>query len=559
MWNTVLFDLDGTLTDSGEGITKCVQYALEKEFGIRVTDLHSLDHFVGPPLKEEFMKYANLTEEEGERAIRAYRERYTRIGLYENRLYDGVRKLCQQLSQHNFTLVLASSKPTDFCAEILRYFGIERYFKLIIGSEMDGSRTKKSEVIEECLLRLGMSGRRSEVVMVGDRCYDIVGAKAAGIASIGVTYGYGSYEELAREWPDCIVDSTVELRNVLIGQMLDAMKQPVKTETLTPYGKQLTPQQQALMDERRRSPYSPALTDEEILNMSPRAVSGGISKAAADGPVPLRIWKVIYPVLIDLAVSSMVGFIVGIVIFLFHAVQNTSGGGVPSDGNFMNLYLRHVILITGIADAVLLPIYCLLIRNDEKDRYKMGLGERILKKKKISVPSVLLIIGFTVTAANVFNQVTVFLPKKDAGYQVLEEGLKNANPIILLLAVCVIGPIMEELLFRGVIYRRLRDYMNVPWAAILSAAIFGLIHGNVTQGVVAGIFGIFLALIYEHYGTLTACTIAHIANNTIASFMDPIFSAMPDAAKVAWLLLCVAGALVLGYLMFFRDARVNRV
>ena len=223
MWNTVLFDLDGTLTDSGEGITKCVQYALRKEFNIVVDDLRDLDCFVGPPLKEQFMQYAGLTEEEGQRAVRAYRERYRTRGIYENRLYDGILPLLKQLAAEGMTLAVSSSKPTEFCREILRYFGIEPYFRVIVGSELSGERTKKAEVLEETLRRLGMQGSRQCVVLVGDRKYDVEGAKEAGISSIGVTYGYGSRAELEKAWPDAVVDNPEELRNVLIGQYRDGI------------------------------------------------------------------------------------------------------------------------------------------------------------------------------------------------------------------------------------------------------------------------------------------------------------------------------------------------
>ena len=218
MWNTVLFDLDGTLTDSGEGIMNCVAYALKKEFSIETEHPEELRVFVGPPLKEMFMEYAHLNGAEADRAVAAYRERYTAKGIFENRLYDGIAPMLSALRQQHFTLALASSKPEHFCREILRYFGIEGYFTEVVGSEMNGGRTKKADVIEEALRRLGMSEHRDEVVIVGDRSYDIDGAGQAGIASIGVTYGYGSRAELEKAWPDCIVDTPQEIVNVLIGQ-----------------------------------------------------------------------------------------------------------------------------------------------------------------------------------------------------------------------------------------------------------------------------------------------------------------------------------------------------
>ena len=222
MWNTVLFDLDGTLTDSGEGITKSVQYALEKEFGMQVP-LSDLMCFVGPPLKEQFMSFAGVSEEEAVRAVERYRERYRPKGIYENYLYDGIKSMLRQLHEEHFTLALTSSKPTLFCRQILRMFNIDEYFTAVVGSDMDGRRTDKYELIEETIRQLGMEELRDEIVMVGDRNYDCIGAASAGIDCIGVTYGFGSRAELEAEWPACIVDSPIELRNVLIGQARSGM------------------------------------------------------------------------------------------------------------------------------------------------------------------------------------------------------------------------------------------------------------------------------------------------------------------------------------------------
>ena len=225
MWNTVLFDLDGTLTDSGEGITKSVQYALEKEFGMQVP-LSDLRCFVGPPLKEQFMSFAGVSEEAAVRAVERYRERYRPKGIYENYLYDGIKTMLRQLHEEHFTLALTSSKPTMFCRQILRMFNIDEYFTAVVGSDMDGRRTDKYELIEETIRELGMQDLRDEIVMVGDRKYDCVGAASAGIDCIGVTYGFGSRQELEEEWPACIVDSPIELRNVLIGQARSGAEGP---------------------------------------------------------------------------------------------------------------------------------------------------------------------------------------------------------------------------------------------------------------------------------------------------------------------------------------------
>ena len=219
MWTTVFFDLDGTLTDSGEGIIKCVQYALETGFGIKVKDPSELRCFIGPPLKEQFMEYAHLTEEEAQKAVWLYRERYAGLGIYENKMYPGIHEMLTRLRQANMQLVLTSSKPTVYCEKVLRFFNLENYFSLVVGSEMDGRRVLKKEVMEEAVRRLQMQDSLDRIVAVGDRKYDIRAAKETGIASIGVSYGYGTREELEKEWPDCITDSTFETANVLTGQL----------------------------------------------------------------------------------------------------------------------------------------------------------------------------------------------------------------------------------------------------------------------------------------------------------------------------------------------------
>lgn len=207
MYKAILFDLDGTLTESGEGITKSVQYALEK-LGRPEEDLEKLKVFVGPPLMEQFMKYARFDQETARRAVEYYRERYSDVGIYENRLYPGVENMLRTLKGKGYRLAVASSKPEYFVKQILEYFHLTDCFEEIVGSEMNGSRTSKSEVIEETLSRLGMSGNRREAVMVGDREHDVIGAKTCGLDCVAVSYGYGSMDELNAAQPLKIENST---------------------------------------------------------------------------------------------------------------------------------------------------------------------------------------------------------------------------------------------------------------------------------------------------------------------------------------------------------------
>ncbi|MDO4340567.1 MAG: HAD-IA family hydrolase [Eubacteriales bacterium] len=210
MYKAILFDLDGTLTESGEGITKSVQYALEK-IGKPEPDLDKLRVFVGPPLMEQFMKYADLDEETARQAVVYYRERYSVTGIFENRPYPGVEELLAELQRKGYLLAVASSKPEKFVLQVLEHFRLDGYFHEIVGSEMGGSRTKKSEVIEETLKRLGLSEHRNEVLMIGDKEHDVLGARQAGVECVAVSYGYGTMEELAAAEPLKIVDSVEEL------------------------------------------------------------------------------------------------------------------------------------------------------------------------------------------------------------------------------------------------------------------------------------------------------------------------------------------------------------
>ncbi|WP_294353812.1 HAD family hydrolase [uncultured Clostridium sp.] len=209
----ILFDLDGTLTDPMLGITKSVKYALDK-FNIHVNGLDELCKFIGPPLKDSFMEFYNFSEEEAEKGVTFYRERYSTKGIYENIVYGGIERLLKELKDNNKTIIIATSKPTVFAKEIVDYFKLGKYFDFICGSNLDGTRSKKVEVIEYALKIAGVKDR-SEAIMIGDRKHDIIGAKLAKLESIGVLYGYGDFEELKKSGADYIVETVNELESLL--------------------------------------------------------------------------------------------------------------------------------------------------------------------------------------------------------------------------------------------------------------------------------------------------------------------------------------------------------
>lgn len=194
MYNTILFDLDGTLTDPGLGITNSVMYALKK-WGIEVGDRTSLYRFIGPPLQDSFMQYYGFSKEDAEKSVSYYREYFREKGLFENEVYPGAQKLLSDLKAQGKTLAVATSKPEEFAIRILKHFQLDGFFDVIAGATMDSSRSKKADVIAYCLEKLGVTDL-STVVMVGDREHDIIGAKTVGVDSIGVLVGYGSREEL---------------------------------------------------------------------------------------------------------------------------------------------------------------------------------------------------------------------------------------------------------------------------------------------------------------------------------------------------------------------------
>ena len=210
----ILFDLDGTITDPKEGITKSVQYALE-DFGIQEPDLEKLTCFIGPPLVQSFQEYYGFDEAEAQRAVQRYRQRFAEVGIFENGVYEGVHEMLSELNNAGKTLCLATSKPGVFAKKILEHYHLAPYFTVVVGSELDGRRSDKAEVIEEVLHRLAITESREKAVMVGDRRHDILGAKRCGLTSVGVSFGYAEPGELEKAGADYVVSSVAELGELL--------------------------------------------------------------------------------------------------------------------------------------------------------------------------------------------------------------------------------------------------------------------------------------------------------------------------------------------------------
>ena len=209
----VLFDLDGTLSNSKEGITKCVQYAL-KHFGIEEPDRDKLEIFIGPPLVDSFMNFYGMSLEDAKIATAKYRERYTPIGIHEASMYPGVRECIEELKAQGYIIGMASSKPEEYCRIILEDFGILELFDDVVGATMDGRIDSKEQVLMEVFRRWSHYGK-DEMCLIGDSIYDVEGANLVGIPCVAVSYGFGDVKEMTEAGAVAVIDNLVELPEVL--------------------------------------------------------------------------------------------------------------------------------------------------------------------------------------------------------------------------------------------------------------------------------------------------------------------------------------------------------
>ena len=203
----ILFDLDGTLTDPGEGITNSVAYSLKK-FGIEVEDKTELYKFIGPPLVDSFKEFYGFSDDKAWQGVEYYREYFADKGIFENKVYKDITKVLETLRNKGYHLLIATSKPTNYAVKILEEFNLAGYFDFVSGSDMNEKNSNKSEIIRYALDMNNIAPE--EAVMIGDRKHDIIGAKANGVHSIGVLYGYGDMQELQMACADDIAQ-TVEM------------------------------------------------------------------------------------------------------------------------------------------------------------------------------------------------------------------------------------------------------------------------------------------------------------------------------------------------------------
>lgn len=211
-YDILLFDLDGTLTDSTEGIVKCIEYALTK-MGYEMPE--DTNKYLGPPLYQSFAEFCGMNEEQVNEAVRIFRERYSTVGLFENRVYDGVPEMLDRLKKGGKRIMVATSKPEVYAVRIFEKFGLAQFFEIVGGANINGTRNYKHEVIEYVLEKAGISDR-SSVLMIGDRKQDVIGAHKTGLKCMGILWGFGSIEELTEAGADYIAHTPEDAANAIL-------------------------------------------------------------------------------------------------------------------------------------------------------------------------------------------------------------------------------------------------------------------------------------------------------------------------------------------------------
>ncbi len=471
----LLFDLDGTLTDPKEGICTCVQYALAS-FGIQEPDLDKLEPFIGPPLKESFMHFYDMNEEQAQAAVEKYRERFRDTGIFENKLYNGIPQMLRTLNSKGMFLAVASSKPTVFVERILEHFGIRSYFKVVVGSELDGTRTEKNEVVEEALRQLFGDApvEKNKVYMIGDRRFDIEGAKAQGVDSVGVTYGYGGMEELREARADYIVRSVEELQRFLLRGTEDT----------------------------------------------------------ARGMNFQKIWQFAYPFLMFLIVRSLAVYVVRLLGDVFGGslagiplyVYDETGAPVSYTGNAV-----AIMQIVGFAAGgafIWKSAKALIVRAAEESK--------LLHIKREPAKNYVLLAGAALGAMFGLNMLLELtgLTDNSAVYQQVSESQYSVSIWLGLIVYVVAAPLAEELLFRGIIYNSLKGLFKPVAAMLAAAAFFGVYHGNSVQGIYGFLMGCLFIYAYEYFGDFRAAVALHAVVNFFSYLLGN--TALGVSAFVSW-------------------------
>ncbi len=498
MFRFVLFDLDGTLTDPKEGICKCVQYALKAQ-NIDEPDLDKLEPFIGPPLKNSFMDFYGMDEEHAIAAVEKYRERFSTIGLYENELYPGMKECLQSFKSHGIKLAVASSKPKEFVDRILKHFQIEEYFDVVCGSEKNGKKVEKPDVMREAISKLFHVREESvadkskniipwdDILMVGDRKFDVEGAKAFGIKCVGVSYGYATEGELEAAGADFITDELEELHRYITGKKLE----------------------QSSQDGRR-----------------------GIFSSI----------RILMPVVYEYLLSLMLllVFRLGWDVLIQGPLQEQSGW-----------YADRSSLVAVCFDVVATVVCAIVFYQWYQKEKILPVSQVVKRRRQKKLKQDVVLIGLASVFLALFLNISFTLLKVTTASQTYNEVATTQYSVPLLLGLLhygLIKPIEEELVFRGLVYGRMRKNFSPILSVPVSALIFGAYHGNMVQLVYAFFMGCLLAYLYERYKSLKAPILVHGSAN-LAVYLVSSMAVMGEAV-VSPVGCVVSGVLAIGFFVW---------
>lgn len=533
MYQYVLFDLDGTLTDPKEGICKSVQYALH-EMKIDEPDLDKLECFIGPPLRNSFRDFYHMSDEQCELGIKKYRERYASIGIFENELYPGMKELLKTLHDRGVHLAVASSKPKLFVERILKHFEIEQYFEVVTGSDMSEKKVEKIDIMREALSLLFHVPERKipqiassvpddtsslkqdeseneiqagdyeearskakriipvdQILMVGDRKFDIEGAKHFFLDSIGVSYGYAAEGELKEAGATYITDNLDDVYEIILGE-------------------------------------KPAL-------------QAGTSNTFK------KSFHVLMPLVYNFALTYAILFIMQI---LLDAALN---GAFRSYAGWFSTHSSQVaVYFDAFATLVCAVVFLVLYQKEKKKPISLVVKRR---RDKRMLRDVAWIAGLGAALALFLNLLFSYFQIMTSSQAYKEvAGVQYSVAIGWgLLIYGLIKPVGEELVFRGLIYGRMRLYYPMVFCIPISALIFGAYHGNFVQLLYGFIMGCLLAWLFEKYRSLKANVIFHSAAN-IAVYLVSVIPALNQAMfHVAAVLGCGVLAAVFGFVLIKKD------
>jgi len=469
MYRYVLFDLDGTLTDPKEGICKSVQFALEAQ-GIHEPNLDKLEPFIGPPLKDSFREFYQMNEEQCEEGVKTYRQRFSTIGLFENEIYPGMKNLLEELKKKNIHMAIASSKPEVFVEKILKHFEIDSYFEVITGCDINGKKVDKIDVMEEAIAKLlqmpieavknaieNPDSQRvlplDDILMVGDRKFDVLGAKHFHVDSIGVYYGYAPDGELEDAGATYITDDLEEIYCIITGEKF--------------------PRKEYQMNSFKRSVH------------------------------------MVLPLVYSYAISIVVIFVLQWIVRILFA------GPLKNHALFLIDYSSQIAVCVDAFASLVCGIVGYSIYKKEKKQHISKIIKRRFNKELLK--GSIFIVASGASLGLFFNLLLSYLQiiNQSDSYQKVAN-LQYSIPIVLgLIIYGLVKPFEEEIIFRGLLYGRIRLFFPRSIAILVSALIFGASHGNKVQLIYAFVMGCVLAWIYDTFRSIKASFLFHSSANVL--------------------------------------------